>query len=113
MSLLNKKKYFSLIIKDYHIFYNQLKPKITQFTLTKHRTNTKNEYSHNISLVYSRHLLPFVLCCKLKGELRHPLAGLLSDQLDGLHHAVDDLVFDARVLALCVLSYGDHVDIVV
>jgi len=49
----------------------------------------------------------------LEGEAQDALRGLLCDELDGLDDAVDDDVLDARVLALCVFTDQDRVDVVV
>lgn len=70
-------------------------------------------HSHDVGLVHGGDLLALVVPGELEGELRDALARLLRDQLDRLHHPVDDLVLDARVLALRVLAYGHHVHVVV
>ncbi len=49
----------------------------------------------------------------LKRESQDALAGLASDELDALNHAVDHDVLDPGVFAFCVLSDEDGVDIVV
>lgn len=49
----------------------------------------------------------------LEGESEHPIRRLLGDELDTLHHAVNDNMFDARVFTLGVLTDQDGVDIVV
>lgn len=69
--------------------------------------------SHDVGLVHGGDLLALVVARELEGELGDARAGLLRDELDGLHHAVHDLVLDARVLALRVLADGDHVHVVV
>ena len=70
-------------------------------------------HAHDVGLVHRRHLVPPVVLGVLEGELGDARRRLLRDQLDGLHHAADDLVLDARVLALRVLADGDEVDVVV
>lgn len=68
---------------------------------------------HNVRLVHHGDLLAVVVLGVLEGVLGHTLGGFLGDQLDALNDAVDDLVLDAGVLALGVLTDGDHVHIVV
>lgn len=58
-------------------------------------------------------LLPLVVPGEGERKLRHSLAGLLCDELDGLNHAVHYLVFYAGVLSLRVLPDGHHVHVVV
>jgi hypothetical protein len=49
----------------------------------------------------------------LEGIAQNALRGLLGDELDALHDAVDYHVLDARVLALGVLTDQDSINIVV
>ena len=68
---------------------------------------------HDGGLVDDADLLAADLLGVLEGEAEDALGGGAGDELDGLHDAVDDLVLDARVLALGVLADEDGVDIVV
>ena len=49
----------------------------------------------------------------LEAEAEDTLGGGTGDELDGLDDAIDDLVLDAGVLALGVLTDEDGVDVVV
>lgn len=49
----------------------------------------------------------------LEAESQDTLGGAASDELDGLNNTVNDLVLDARVFSLSVLTDEDGVDIVV
>jgi hypothetical protein len=54
--------------------------------------------------VYDADLVAADFCGVLKSESQHTLTSLAGDELDALDNAIDDDVFDARVLALGVLS---------
>lgn len=49
----------------------------------------------------------------LEGEAEDALRGLLGDELDGLDDTVNDDVLNARILALCVFTDEDGIDVVV
>jgi hypothetical protein len=68
---------------------------------------------HNGGLVDNADLLAANGLGLLEGEAEDALAGLASDELDGLDDTVDDDVLNARVFALGVLTDQDGVDIVV
>lgn len=64
-------------------------------------------------LVDASDSVPTVLSSVLESVLADVSGGGLSDELDGLDDAWDDLVLDAGVLTLSVFSDGDDVDVVV
>lgn len=68
---------------------------------------------HDGGLVYYADLLAADLLGVLEGEAEDALGSIAGDELDGLDDAVNDLVLDARVLALGVLSDEHGVDVVV
>ncbi|KAI3488747.1 hypothetical protein L1887_47088 [Cichorium endivia] len=70
-------------------------------------------HAHDGSLVDGGDLVAAVLLGVVEGVAGDALGSLVGDELDGLDHAVDDLVLDARVLALGVLTDEDGVDVVV
>jgi hypothetical protein len=57
--------------------------------------------------------VPTVLSSVLESVLADVSGGGLSDKLDGLNDAWDDLVLDAGVLTFSVFSDGDDVDVLV
>lgn len=63
--------------------------------------------------MYSADLLAANGLGMLKCEAQNPLRGFASDELDGLDHAVDDHVLDARVFTFGVFTDQDGVDVVV
>lgn len=68
---------------------------------------------HDGGLVDDADLVAADLLGVLEGEAEDALRGGARDELDGLHYAVDDLVLDARVLALGVLADEHRLDVVV
>ena len=70
-------------------------------------------HPHDVRLVNSGHSTAVVLLCILEGVFGHPRGSLSRDELDALDDPVDDLMLDARVLALCILADGDHVHVVI
>lgn len=63
--------------------------------------------------MHGGHLLSVVVFGICKGVLGHTAGRILRDQLDTLHHSIDNLVLDARVLALGVLTDRHNVDVIV
>ena len=59
------------------------------------------------------HLLPSVFFGIFESIICHSSAGILRDQFNGLDNSINNLVFNSRVLALCVLSDGDNIDIII
>ena len=68
---------------------------------------------HDGGLVDNAHLFLAGADGVLEGVAEDALGSLLGDELDGLDDAIDDDVLDARVLALCVFTDEDGVDVVV
>lgn len=68
---------------------------------------------HDVGLVDTCDLLAVVGQGKAKGELGDALRLGTGDNLERLHHALDGLVLQARVLALGVLTDDAHVDTLV
>jgi len=69
--------------------------------------------SHDVGLVDAGDSVPTVLSSVLESVLADVSGGGLSDELDGLDDAWDDLVLDAGVLTFSVFSDGDDVDVIV
>lgn len=69
--------------------------------------------SHDVGLVDAGDSVPTVLSSVLESVLADVSGGGLSDELDGLDDAWDDLVLDAGVLTFSVFSDGDDVDVLV
>lgn len=68
---------------------------------------------HDVGLVDAGDLLAVVGQGKAKGKLGNTLRLGAGDDLERLHHALDGLVLQARVLALGVLTDDAHVDTLV
>ena len=68
---------------------------------------------HDVRLVDTRDLLPVVRKSKAQRKLRNALGLFASDDLQRLNHALDGLVFKARVLALRVLTNNAKINIFV
>lgn len=60
-------------------------------TCNSGESDTEQSYSHDVGFVNSRHAVPLVVPGVLEGVLSDAPAGVLSDQLDALDDAVDDL----------------------
>lgn len=54
-----------------------------------------------------------VVSCIVEGELGDTPGCRLRNELDTLHHTINDLVLDTRILAFRVLTDGHYIDIVV
>ncbi len=65
---------------------------------------------HDVRLVHGRHLAAAGARRVLEREARDPAAGALGRHLDALDDAGNDLVLEARVLALGVLADDDQVE---
>lgn len=65
---------------------------------------------HNVGLVNGSDLLTVVLQSKVIGKASNALRLVLGDDLEGLNNTGDGLVFQTRVLTLCVLTDEGHVN---
>ena len=68
---------------------------------------------HDGSLVHDADLLLVDGTSVLEGKAQNSLRGLLCDELNALHNAIDDDVLNARVFTLGVLTDQDGIDVVV
>ena len=68
---------------------------------------------HDGGLVHHADLLLVDGLRVLEGEAQHTLGSLLGDELDALHHTVDNNVLNAGVFTLGVLTDQDGVDTIV
>ena len=68
---------------------------------------------HDGSLVHDADLLLVDGTSVLESKAQDSLRGLLGDELDALHNAIDDDVLNARVFTLGVLTDQDGIDVVV